>query len=72
MVKTRFSFPQTFPQQDFLGSLLNKNIRLEIRGVLLITMFILWRERYSRIFNDKEKIMTQLTEEVYQQWKILR
>ena len=39
--------------------------------ILLLTMFICWRERCSRIFTDKSKRMEELVGEVYDQWRYI-
>lgn len=39
--------------------------------LLLLAMFICWRERCSRIFTDKEKTITELLGEVKEQWDYL-
>ncbi|KAF3332258.1 hypothetical protein FCM35_KLT01835 [Carex littledalei] len=36
------------------------------RGTLLVTMFVIWRERCTRIFRDTDKTHEQLIEEVAQ------
>lgn len=38
------------------------------RSILLITQFILWRERCNRTFRDSSKNTQQLTQEVIEQW----
>lgn len=42
---------------------------LRTREILLIALFICWRERCSRIFREETKTINELTEEVKEQWK---
>lgn len=41
------------------------------RELILLSIFICWRERCTRIFREKEKEVDELTEEVLYQWRIL-
>ena len=41
------------------------------KEVLLLAMFICWRERCARIFREKCKEVQQLVAEVQEQWKFL-
>lgn len=40
------------------------------RELLLISVFVCWRERCSRIFRDEYKVIEVLTREVLEQWRI--
>lgn len=42
----------------------------ERRELILLSIFLFWRERCSRIFNDKAKPIDQLVGEVLWQWRI--
>lgn len=43
----------------------------KIRELVLISQFILWRERCCRIFRDKSKTTAELTQEATNQWEML-
>lgn len=47
----------------------SKGVSIKAQEVLLTAMFIIWRERCSRIFKDITKSMEDLIEEVLEQWK---
>ena len=40
----------------------------EFREILLIALFVLWRERCTRIFQERSKNVEELAEEVKTQW----
>lgn len=46
---------------------LNKGCKPEVRSLIVITQFVIWRERCSRIFTDASRTMDQLALEIKQQ-----
>ena len=51
-------------------AIVSAQVNIETKEVLLITQFILWRERCQRLFKDKEKTVTELVGEVREQMEI--
>ena len=43
----------------------------EGRGMVLLSNFVVWRERCNRIFNEKSKTIEELVSEVRDQWRAL-
>ncbi|KAF3332802.1 Isoflavone reductase-like protein [Carex littledalei] len=54
----------------FENFLLDKTKLKQLRELLLMTIFILWRERYARIFRKQSKTIDELMEEVKTQWRL--
>lgn len=53
---------------DAISALTNKRYTRKERSILLIPQFVLWRERYCRIFRDSEKDIEDLVDQVQTQW----
>lgn len=50
----------------------HKEGEMKSRELLLLAMFICWRERCSRIFTEKTKTLEDLIREVQEQWMHLQ
>jgi hypothetical protein len=53
---------------DFEIFLLDKRRTKQLRELLLIAIFVLWRERCTRTFREKSKTIEELLEEIEIQW----
>ena len=42
----------------------------KIKEMVLLAMFVGWRERCSKIFSDKSKTLLELIQEVEDMWKV--
>jgi hypothetical protein len=56
---------------DFIEIILEERVERKIREVVLMTHFIIWRERCSRIFRNEDKPMHVLMDELRAQWQWL-
>jgi hypothetical protein len=54
---------------DYEVTLLDNKKPKEFRGLLLIAIFIIWRERCARLFQEQFQTIEDLAEEVMIQWK---
>ena len=54
---------------DAISALTNKGYSRKERSILLISQFVLWRERCCRIFRNSEKDIVDLAEQVQTQWR---
>ena len=55
---------------DFIEDMVDAAIPKKTKEIIIISNFIIWRERCNRIFNDKIKTEEQLIQDILQQWKI--
>lgn len=53
-----------------MDAIVSAQVNSEIKEALLITQFILWRERCRRLFTDQEKTVPELVSEVREQMEI--
>lgn len=44
----------------------------KLREILLLAMFVVWKERCSRIFTEKSKTWWKLVDEVQDMWRPLQ
>jgi hypothetical protein len=51
--------------------ILNRAVQKEIREVMAIACFVVWRERCNHIFREENKTIAILIEEVREEWSML-
>lgn len=59
------------PGQDMVQLLIKQGTVDKIRQMLLISQFIIWRERCNRIFRETTKNTAELIQEAITQWRIM-
>lgn len=57
------------PGQDNVQFLIEKNTAAKARQLMLISYFVIWRERCNRIFRETTKSTIELIQEVITQWR---
>lgn len=67
--QTSVAMGNTNPHRlDMINSIIAKQIDKEEKAIILINIFIVWRERCNRIFKEQSKTEHHLAEEVLEQW----
>jgi len=56
--------------EDYIAKLVSTRTPKEMREILLISQFIIWREQCARLFSDQSKTMCELLEEIKTQWHL--